>query len=874
MSGQNSWQKMMNVSNESMPSNASAPSSGQVPAGGPVPPQQLQQPMPQQPVSAAAPAPPNGPMPPAGAVPQGASMPQQPMPPQQPRQPMPQQPMPPVGAVPQGASMPAGSMPPSGSVPPNTQPPAGAQTPANSLPDPLVPGPHHVHTAYIWLGGLLAIVTTLLIIFSSGLDSLLELFQANASDLVFVIVGVVLVVVAAVFVWFWLSWRNLTYELTPTELWLFSGIIVKKRRHVPYQRVQAVNQTASLLKRIFGLTNAQIDTAGGATNEEVRIPYLRKTDADQLRSELFRRKRVLLDGGYLEPDGTAVVGGWRYPSLWAHINAGGNPYQPIQPIPLPGTVVANGPVVAGYSNDAGAAQAVAGGVSFAATVPTAVGAASQQAPMAPAAGGAPPHNAAASASAMPPSAAAMPAGMANYNVLDGVDRAIGNFGGILDPSRPDLGYVRYELGLTNKELALAAISGSGAASSVLVLIFCIVFAAIAIPAASGDFFLSMLFGWVIAITAISSVVVLISSFIGDIVRLGGFRARRYETRIEVESGLLGRTSHGLDIDRVQSLLVRQTFVRRLIGYCEVCVSKVNSSSSSGSNSNDASQDARGVIVHPFVKVDRVPQIVAGMLPEYADAPQPAMVLPKVALRRGIVRQSLIRNPVLWAVVILAVAALPFASSWASLFELPVQSLEAGFQGLFTAAAAIVLMSIAYYVVNAVLWYRESRLGYNSRFMTIVHAGYRTVSETFPRRKIQFAWTRTNPFQRMAKVCTINVRTAAGVSGKTMLLWDVDQEAADRWMDWVRPGGSHTPMSGPGVDDASPSAGGAPAVANGAAGVANGAPTTTDTVSAGGTLAGGATMQAPAAAVDPSATTPSPAANAPSADGASAVDGRL
>ena len=42
----------------------------------------------------------------------------------------------------------------------------------------------------------------------------------------------------------WLSWKNLSYELTPTEFSLFSGVISKKRRHVPYQRVQSVNQQA------------------------------------------------------------------------------------------------------------------------------------------------------------------------------------------------------------------------------------------------------------------------------------------------------------------------------------------------------------------------------------------------------------------------------------------------------------------------------------------------------------------------------------------------------------------------------------------------------------------------------------------------------
>ncbi|MFR4804118.1 MAG: PH domain-containing protein [Eggerthellaceae bacterium] len=82
-------------------------------------------------------------------------------------------------------------------------------------------------------------------------------------------------------------------------------------------------------------------------------------------------------------------------------------------------------------------------------------------------------------------------------------------------------------------------------------------------------FLGGLFGsfaWQVALWAALSVLALWAfSVVGTIVQYGGFKVRRRESRIEVEHGLLQRTFHGVDIDRVQTVIVKQSFVRRLIG---------------------------------------------------------------------------------------------------------------------------------------------------------------------------------------------------------------------------------------------------------------------------------------------------------------------
>lgn len=72
-------------------------------------------------------------------------------------------------------------------------------------------------------------------------------------------------------------------------------------------------------------------------------------------------------------------------------------------------------------------------------------------------------------------------------------------------------------------------------------------------------------------------------------------------------------------------------------------------------------------------------------------------------------------------------------------------------------------------------------------MQISNGGFSRESISFPRKKIQYAFTQTNPFQRMSRVATINARTAAGIGGTTMKLLDVREEDADKWLEWVIPG---------------------------------------------------------------------------------------
>ena len=641
--------------------------------------------------------------------------------------------------------------------PPTQQPPAPQQ---HGQPQPLPPAHaaaqgerQHVHHSYIWLSSIQVIITLVVIAAFSALSSIggalasgEALSGSDFGTLVAIVASMVvgLVVLAGIIVLFqWLAYKNLYYELGPDEFSRYSGILSKKRVHVPYQRIQSVDQRASLLQRIFGVCTVNIDTAGGAANKAISVPYVQKDRAEQLRRELFARKQYVV----------AVQSG------------------------------------AAPAEAAAAAAAVAG------VNPAAI-AGDPSAPFAPAgmAGGMP---------AVPAAAAVPGASQAPHNVLDAPAEIWQDVRGVFGGMAVDTGRVTYEYGLSNKELLFTGLSNNTALVLVVVGIVGgvaqLVRQLVSLPTGEPASLVGNVMNWVVqlfggnviaavaALLLVLTAIIWVLSIIGMIISFGGFRACRRDSRIEVERGLLQHVHHSVDIDRVQSVIVKQSFIRRLLGYCELSLGKVDAAAE-GSDEQQQSSLSKGLVVHPFVKMDRVPAILAGLVPEFADVPVDSTPVAPVALRRALVRRGIIQGSGFWLAVCFAIAQVCF-----NLFSNPADAQQMANLDLVNAGApigyAVCATLFVIDLIAAVLWFRGSGFAYNKRFMQVSNGGFSRETVSFPRRKIQFGYTKTNPFQRRARTATVNARTAAGVGGTTIRLIDVCEEDARVWLDWLRPKGN-------------------------------------------------------------------------------------
>ena len=582
---------------------------------------------------------------------------------------------------------------------------------------------HHVHSTYIWLGGFrgsVALFAALLfgvvpqaipLVFSEdGLG--FGIVGVAAGIAVALIVGAALLLsVVANIVYRAFEYKHLWYELGDEEFNLFSGILNKQRVHVPYARIQSVDERASLLQRACGVCSVSIDTAGGSANKAVLVPYLRKADAESLRAELFSRKRAALAENMPAEQrkrgfaGTAGV----QPSPEAHLT----------------------------------------------------------------------------------------------NVLDAPAELWDDVRGVFAGGAVDTGAVSFEYGLSNKELLLAGFSNNTALLLIVVGIVGalsqIIDVAASVLGDSGDALLAAagaglaLFGGnLVALAAVALVgltaALWVLSALGSCLGFGGFRARRRGDRIEVERGLLSHRFQSIAVGRVQSVVVKQSFVRKLFGYCELSLARIDAADSASEDSDSLNPGA--LVIHPFVKVDRVSELLRGIIPEFSDVPQSEIPVARVALRRAVIRRGFVQGVALWCAV--AVAALAFGIHagyflFGDGFITPVELAVADKVALVALAACVVGFVCA--IAGAVLWARESSFSYNASFMRVVNGGLSREVVVLPRNKIQFGYLRSNPFQRRARTSTVVARTAAGSGGTSLQLIDACEEDAASWLAWLRPRGN-------------------------------------------------------------------------------------
>jgi len=117
--------------------------------------------------------------------------------------------------------------------------------------------------------------------YAQGLDLLIE------RNLILVaIVSVIGFIGLSVFL-AWLSWRFLTYRITDDVVEARSGVIFRKHRRAPLDRIQSVNVRRSLIARVLGLAKLEILTA--SQSGTVVLSYLSYRDAQFVRERILSR---------------------------------------------------------------------------------------------------------------------------------------------------------------------------------------------------------------------------------------------------------------------------------------------------------------------------------------------------------------------------------------------------------------------------------------------------------------------------------------------------------------------------------------------------------------------------------------------------------
>lgn len=139
-------------------------------------------------------------------------------------------------------------------------------------------------------------------------------------------VGTLLVVMCLAMAYSALTWLVTGYHVVGRELRIYDGLVVRRARAIPLERLQTVELVRPLLARAFGLAELRLEVVGGGKTE-APLAFLTVADADALR------RRLLTVAGRIGAPAAAPS-----PEAVAPVEAGGEtgaPEPPPAPTPAP-----------------------------------------------------------------------------------------------------------------------------------------------------------------------------------------------------------------------------------------------------------------------------------------------------------------------------------------------------------------------------------------------------------------------------------------------------------------------------------------------------------------------------------------------------------
>jgi putative membrane protein len=199
---------------------------------------------------------------------------------------------PPVGPEP-------GRRPTAWLAPPPTDPArlgADRSAPPIPGPDPLAPAGDSLtdgswrrfHPLTPWLRGWAALGAFIAVLYNVMRDDAQVLLSLWRQGGILAVVGLVLVLVAAVGLYTLIRWRMARFRIGSDAVELVSGILMRRQRSLKLDRLEAVDLVHPLLARIFGLVDLKLESAGGQ-DSNLTLAYLTASQAEAVQAELLLR---------------------------------------------------------------------------------------------------------------------------------------------------------------------------------------------------------------------------------------------------------------------------------------------------------------------------------------------------------------------------------------------------------------------------------------------------------------------------------------------------------------------------------------------------------------------------------------------------------
>lgn len=142
--------------------------------------------------------------------------------------------------------------------------------------------PYRIFENGVRIGGILL----LSIVFSAG---------GGGSEAGFaVMVAFVVLGVLAIGTWETVYVRRYEYRVTEDTFDIQSGVLSRREREIPFERIQNVDIAQNVVQRFVGIAEVRLETAGGGSTE-ARLRYVSRSEATRLQELISDRKRESTD---------------------------------------------------------------------------------------------------------------------------------------------------------------------------------------------------------------------------------------------------------------------------------------------------------------------------------------------------------------------------------------------------------------------------------------------------------------------------------------------------------------------------------------------------------------------------------------------------
>ncbi|MFD1927705.1 PH domain-containing protein [Sporosarcina siberiensis] len=164
-----------------------------------------------------------------------------------------------------------------------------------------------------WITAIIEVLKTLkdmifpliILLFANGFKENMDSGKWYLDYLTFIIFGVLIIVFLVTGV---IKWKRFVYWFEDDELRIEYGLFVKKKRYIPFDRIQSLDYTEGILHRPLKLVKVKVETAGNTSSlkSEAELTAITKEAASVIEAKMAEAKRrktsVVLNEGEFQED--------------------------------------------------------------------------------------------------------------------------------------------------------------------------------------------------------------------------------------------------------------------------------------------------------------------------------------------------------------------------------------------------------------------------------------------------------------------------------------------------------------------------------------------------------------------------------------------